>query len=54
MRKNLKENKYFQIGLTAFIVIAAAIVFYFLIFKLGLIYAYLKAFIGFFTPILIQ
>ena len=53
MRKNLKENKYFQIGLTAFIVIAAAIVFYFLIFKLGLIYAYLKVFIGFFTPFII-
>lgn len=53
MKENLKKNKYFQIGFTAFIVIACCITFYFLISKIGLIYYYLKIIVGLFTPFII-
>lgn len=53
MKRKLEENKYFQIGFTAFLVIACAIIFYFLIYKIGMFYGYLKTFVGFFTPFII-
>lgn len=53
MKRKLEENKYFQIGFTAFLVIACAIIFYFLIYKIGMLYGYLKTFVGFFTPFII-
>ena len=53
MKRKIEENKYFQIGFTAFLVIASSIIFYFLIYKLGLIYGYLKTFVGFFKPFII-
>lgn len=51
--KKLTENKHYQIGMTAFLVIAACILFYFLIAKIGLIMGILKAFIKILTPFIL-
>lgn len=53
MKRKLEENKYFQIGFTAFLVIACAIIFYFLIYKIGMLYGYLKTFVGFLHHLLL-
>ncbi|MDD4407569.1 MAG: AI-2E family transporter [Bacilli bacterium] len=51
--KKLKENKYFNIGLTTFLIIAACIIFFFLIFKLNLIIDSILWIIKLFIPFII-
>lgn len=51
--KKLKENKYFNIGLTIFLIIAACIIFFFLIFKLKLIIDSISWIIKLFIPFII-
>lgn len=51
--KKLKENKYFNIGLTIFLIIAACIIFFFLIFKLKLIIDSILWIIKLFIPFII-
>lgn len=51
--KKLKENKYFNIGLTIFLIIAACIIFFFLIFKLNLIIDSILWIIKLFIPFII-
>lgn len=53
MKKLIRENKIYQMGLTAFLVIAASIVFFFLISKIGLIWHILGLIINLFTPFII-
>jgi len=53
LNKKLKENKYFQIGLTAFLVIAACIIFAFLIFKTNDIISWFGMFFKLLTPFII-
>ena len=53
MKRKLEENKYYQYGLTAFCVIAASIIFYFLIFKVKEIWNLLGTIIALFTPFIV-
>lgn len=53
MKEKIKENKYFQIGLSAFIVLAAGITFYFMIFKMKDIFEFIGTVISLFTPFII-
>lgn len=53
MKEKVKENKYYQIGLTLFLVVIASITFYLVITNIGLLYTYLKLIISFFTPFII-
>jgi predicted PurR-regulated permease PerM len=53
MKEKVKENRYYQIGMTAFIVIACSIVFYFLLFKLKDIVNILGGFIAILTPFIV-
>lgn len=53
MKQRLKDNKYFQIGLSVFIVIACSILFYFLIFKLNIIIKYIGILITILSPFII-
>lgn len=53
MKEKVKENKYYQIGLTLFLVVIASITFYLVITNIGLLYTYLKIIISFFTPFII-
>lgn len=53
MKKRIEENKYYQVGLTAFLVIAASILFYFFIFRLKDIWNLLGTIITLFTPFII-
>lgn len=53
MKEKIKENKYFQIGLSAFIVLAAGITFYFIIFKMKDIFEFIGTVISLFTPFII-
>lgn len=51
--KNLKTNKLFQLGLTIFLIIAASILFFFLIFKIDIIWSHLIKIIKILTPFII-
>jgi len=51
--KKLKENKYFNIGLTVFLIIAACIIFFFLIFKIKFIIDSISWIIKLFVPFII-
>ena len=51
--KKIKDNKYFQIGLTAFLVIVASVIFAYLIFKSNDVINFLGKFIKVFTPFII-
>ena len=51
--KKLKENKYFNIGLTVFLIIAACIIFFFLIFKIKFILDSISWIIKLFIPFII-
>ena len=53
MKEKIKENKYYEIGKTAFIVIVSCILFYFLLFKLKDIWEVICKIIGLFTPFII-
>lgn len=50
--KKIIENKYFQIGLTAFLVIAASILFYFTLFHIGAIVSLFKWVIKILMPLI--
>jgi predicted PurR-regulated permease PerM len=53
LNKKLKENKYFQIGITAFIVIACSLITYFCLFKTKDIIVLFSKIIKVFTPFII-
>ncbi len=48
-----EKNRYFKIGLTAFLIIAAGILFYFFVLRIGEIVGFLKKVLAILTPILI-
>ena len=53
MIKELQKNKYFQIGLTAFLVIAASILLGFLLYNMGSIWDIIKNFFLLFSPFIL-
>lgn len=53
MFNNLKENKYFQIGLTAFLVILASLLTGFILFNLGTVWNLIKGLFLLMTPFII-
>lgn len=53
MFKNLKDNKYFQIGLTAFLVIVASIITGFVLFNIGILWKVIKGLVVLLTPFII-
>ena len=53
MFEELKKNKYFQIGLTAFLVILASLLTGFLLFNIGSVWNGIKGFFVLFTPFII-
>ena len=53
MFKNLKNNRYFQIGLTAFLVIVASIITGFLLFNISSIWNVIKGIFVLLTPFII-
>lgn len=53
MKEKLKENRYYKIGLTLFIVCASLIVFYFFLLKIDNIWHFLNIVIKLFTPFII-
>lgn len=53
MFNKLKDNKYFQIGLTAFLVIVASTILAFILFNIGAIWKVIKSFIVILTPFII-
>ena len=53
MWENLKDNKYFQIGLTAFLVILASIITGFIIVNIGFIWNLIKSLIVLLTPFIL-
>ena len=53
MFKSIKDNKYFQIGLTAFLVIVASIIMGFILFKISSIWNVIKGLFVLLTPFII-
>ena len=53
MFNKFKDNKYFQIGLTAFLVIVASTILAFILFNIGAIWKVIKSFIVILTPFII-
>lgn len=51
--KKIYKSKYFYAGLTAFFVIAACVLFFFLVFRLDGIFSYIKSFLSVLRPIII-
>ena len=53
MKEKIKENKYYQLGLTIFMVIGACILFTFIIFNIDKIWKFLGTIVGLFSPFII-
>lgn|SRR5574344_1413743 len=53
MKRKVENNKYYQIGLTAFLVIAASLLFGCIIFKIKEVWSVLGTIIGLFTPFIV-
>lgn len=51
--EKLKDNKYFQIGLTAFLVIAASIITVFIVFKINEVGVFFKKILALFIPFIV-
>ena len=53
MKEKIKENKYYQLGLTIFMVIGACILLTFIIFNIDKIWKFLGTIVGLFSPFII-
>ena len=53
MKEKIKENKYYQLGLTIFMVIGACILLTFIIFNIDKIWKFLETIVGLFSPFII-